>query len=124
MTKRILIVDDEFGLADIVAEILTESGYDVTIAINGALGLASAHEKAPDLIMLDVMMPIMDGPSMLAALRQDPRFEHVPVIMMTAIREALPKTQPPRHQGVLYKPFSHTAMMNQVRTLLREDESP
>jgi DNA-binding response OmpR family regulator len=71
MTKRILIVDDEFGLADVVAEILTESGFDVAIAINGRLALSLVREHRPDLILLDVMMPILDGPATLRELRAE-----------------------------------------------------
>jgi two-component system alkaline phosphatase synthesis response regulator PhoP len=107
MKTAVLIVDDEFGIADIVAEILAEEGYSVAIAINGQLGLACLEESAPDVVLLDVMMPILDGPGMLRAMRSDPRFLHIPVVMMTALPEALPKDPtPPLYQAVLYKPFT------------------
>jgi DNA-binding response OmpR family regulator len=124
MTKRILIVDDEFGLADVVAEILTESGFEVAIAINGRLGLSLVRENRPDLILLDVMMPILDGPATLRELRAESQWQDIPVILMTALKEALPKDDPPLHQAVLHKPFSQAALMQLIKKLIIEPESP
>lgn len=120
MKKRILIVDDEFGLADVVAEILAESGFEVAIAINGALGLQSVTEKPPDLIILDQMMPVLDGISMLKVLRGDSKTASIPVILMTALPEALPTTKPALWQKVLNKPFTPEELFNDVHQLLKE----
>ena len=109
MTKRILIVDDEFGIADIVAKILTEHGYSTSIAINGKLALESMAEQVPDIVVLDVMMPVLDGIGTLRAMRADPRLASVPVIMMTALPEALPKDRTLYH-AALQKPFSEEQM--------------
>jgi CheY-like chemotaxis protein len=114
----ILIVDDEFGLADIMAEMLEEQGYDVAIAINGALGLARLQEHPTDLVLLDMMMPILDGPGMLQAMRSEPRLAHIPVAMMTALPEALPDDEPPLYQAVLHKPFSPQLLFDTLRRLL------
>jgi DNA-binding response OmpR family regulator len=118
MKKRILIVDDEFGLADVVAEILTDQGYETSIAINGRLGLAQLAEKPPSLVLLDVMMPVLDGPTTLLAMRANPDFASIPVIMMTALPEALPKTDPPLFQAVLYKPFTLESLQSAVKGLI------
>ena len=104
MTKSLLIVDDEFGLADLLSEILTERGYTVRVAINGELGLAALALHPIDLVLLDVMMPIMDGPAMLAEMRANPRYAAIPVIMMTAVPRGVPEAPAP--DAILRKPFT------------------
>ena len=117
MTKRILIVDDEFGIADIVAEILTEHGYDTSIAINGQLALERMATERPDLVLLDVMMPVLDGLGTLKAMRADPALVAVPVIMMTALPEALPKDRT-LYQASLHKPFSEERLFEEIGRLV------
>lgn len=123
MTQRILIVDDEFGLADVVGKILRDHGYDVSIAINGEMGLAHVQENIPDLILLDVMMPIIDGVAMLKTLRDNPLWEHIPVVMMTGPVELVSSEGPPLHQGVLRRPFGSAALLSMVRQLIAQRES-
>lgn len=118
MKKRILIVDDEFGLADVVAEILTDFGYEAAIAINGRLGLANLAEARPSLVLLDVMMPVLDGPAMLRAMRKIPEYASIPVVMMTAIPDTLPESEPALFQAVLYKPFTLENLSTTVQGLI------
>jgi CheY-like chemotaxis protein len=118
MSFRILIVDDEFGLADVIAEVLSEVGYDVSIAINGQLGLVSMSEVEPDLVLLDMMMPVLDGPAMLRAMRANPRYADIPVVMMTSLPEALPPTDGVQYQGLLQKPFTQEKLLSMLQTLL------
>jgi DNA-binding response OmpR family regulator len=106
MKQHILIVDDEFGLAELAAEILGEVGFDVSIAINGKLGLSCIRSTRPDLVLLDVMMPVMDGPTVLYALRTSPDYADIPVIMMTSLAESISPEIERLTQGVLFKPFS------------------
>lgn len=117
MTKRILIVDDEFGIADIVAEILSEHGYTTSIAINGKLALESMLENRPDLVLLDVMMPVLDGLGTLLAMRKDANLATVPVAMMTALPEALPKDRS-LFQAWLSKPFSEQQLFEVIARLI------
>lgn len=117
MTKRILIVDDEFGIADIVAEILTEHGYATSIAINGRVALTSMAVERPDLVLLDVMMPVLDGLGTLTAMRADAALASIPVIMMTALPEALPKDRS-LYQAALHKPFSEEQLFAHLEQLL------
>ena len=117
MTKRILIVDDEFGIADIVAEILTEHGYSASIAINGRLALSSMAMHRPDLVLLDVMMPVLDGAGTLLAMRADAALADVPVVMMTALPEALPKDRS-LYQAALLKPFSEEQLFAWIEKLI------
>ncbi|MDQ6670300.1 MAG: response regulator [Chloroflexota bacterium] len=83
--RRILIVDDEDDIRE-VAQVSLElvGGYEVLTASSGRDGLQRARDDQPDAILLDVMMPDMDGPATLAALRADPRTRDIPVIFLTA----------------------------------------
>jgi len=117
MTKRILIVDDEFGIADIVAEILTEHGYSASIAINGRLALSSMAAHRPDLVLLDVMMPVLDGTATLLAMRADAALADVPVVMMSALPEALPKDRS-LYQAALPKPFTEEQLFAWIEKLI------
>jgi CheY-like chemotaxis protein len=118
MSFRVLIVDDEFGLADVIAEVLAEAGYDVAIAINGQLGLVSMDEVTPDLVLLDMMMPVVDGPAMLRAIRINPKYADVPVVMMTSLPEALPVGDASLYQAVLHKPFTQEKLLSTLQKLL------
>lgn len=111
MKKSVLIVDDEFGIADVIAELLIDAGYDAGIAINGRLGLAAMLRNRPDLVVADVMMPVLDGPGMVRAMRADPSLACIPVVMMTALLEALPQDVPPLYQAKLGKPFTPEQLM-------------
>ena len=71
--QSILIVDDEFGLAEMLREMLRDSGFEVTLAINGRLALEILEEGKVDLVITDMMMPVMDGAELAAAMREDSR---------------------------------------------------
>ena len=118
MKGRILIVDDEFSLAETLAEMLDDGGYAATIAFNGKLGLERLAQQRADLVLLDLMMPIMDGTTMLRTMREDGELARIPVVMMTAVPEALPKDEPPLYQGALTKPFHPDALFRLIARLL------
>jgi CheY-like chemotaxis protein len=118
MPQSVLIVDDEFGLADITADLLTDAGYDVELAINGKLGLASLHARRTDLVITDLMMPVMDGPEMIRRMRADPTLAAIPTILMTALPEAVPAGDGAKHDAVLVKPFSLTELLETIHRLL------
>ena len=118
MTRSVLIVDDEFGLADITADLLRDAGYDVRLAINGKLGLDSLAEHRADIVVTDLMMPVMDGPEMIRRMRADPRFAAIPTVLMTALPEAIPRDDHALYDAVLVKPFSLAEILAIVRRLL------
>ncbi len=105
MKLYVLIVDDEFGLADITADLLTARGYEVAIEINGQLGLDSLAKRPADLVITDLMMPVMDGPEMIRRMRQDPALARIPTILMTALPEAAPKGELAQHDALIVKPY-------------------
>ncbi|HTV19964.1 MAG TPA: response regulator, partial [Polyangiaceae bacterium] len=123
----VLIVDDEFGLAELIAEVLAERDYVTAIAINGELGLALVRERRPDLVLLDLMMPVMTGSEMLRQMRADPSLADLPVVVMTALPGAVPADSAAGHQAVLQKPFTPEQLFEVVRANLPSDagsESP
>lgn len=98
--KKILIVEDELAYLNLLCNQLTAKGYKVIEAINGKIGLAKAKKEKPDLILLDIRMPVMDGMTMLNLLRQEKTIKSTKVIMLTnlepsdKILEAAIKDQP------------------------------
>src|SRR4030042_2794089 len=86
-TKKILIVDDEPALLAALVDKFTRAGFTVLIAENGKEGLKFAFKNKPDLILLDIIMPIMDGITMLYKLRKDPWGKRVKVILLTNLSD-------------------------------------
>jgi CheY-like chemotaxis protein len=117
--KTILVVDDEFSIVDAVCEILAWEGYRAVGAENGKAGLVAMAQERPDLVLLDFMMPVMDGVQMLHAMRQHPEYRHIPVIMVTAAPQGLPRGEP-LWNALLPKPFEIEQLLKTVREQLRE----
>jgi CheY-like chemotaxis protein len=84
MTEKILIIDDDIDTLKLVGLMLERQGYDIVVASNGTLGLSKAVTEQPDLILLDVMMPDLDGYEVTRRLRSDPAISNIPIIMFTA----------------------------------------
>lgn len=121
--QTVLVVDDEFGVAEVLQSILEDEGYRVATAINGKQALARLTELTPDLIMLDYMMPILDGAQTLAAIRKDKAFAHTPIIMMSSLEEAAVRETCAGYNSFLRKPFRAMAVVKLVAQLL-EQASP
>ncbi len=85
--KRILIVEDDNFVAEVYSTKLLEMGHEVRIAQNGRDGISMVKESTPDLILLDIVMPIMDGFEMLEELRKNPGWKNIPVILLTNVGE-------------------------------------
>ena len=83
-TAKVLVIDDEKLLVKSTCMVLTHYGYDVKGALNGEEGLIAAQEFAPDVILLDIMMPGMDGWQVLETLKQNTVTERIPVVIFTA----------------------------------------
>jgi DNA-binding response OmpR family regulator len=84
MTERILIIDDDVDTLKLVGLMLERQGYEIAVANNGSVGLSKASVEQPDLILLDIMMPDLDGFEVTRRLRADPALSHIPIIMFTA----------------------------------------
>jgi CheY-like chemotaxis protein len=118
----ILIIDDEFSLAEVVEAILSDAGHEVVTASNGLQGLERAKEKRPDLVLLDFMMPIMGGPSTIKALREEPRLRDIPVIVMSSLPEStVSRSAMGEYVAFLRKPFKMRDVLDVVSGALSDD---
>ena len=124
MSRRVLIVDDDDAIREVAqASLEMVAGWEVRVASNGPEALVMAADDPPDAIILDVMMPAMDGPTTFARLQDDARTRDVPVVLLTA------KVQPAERRrweglgvaGVLAKPFDPLGLSGQVAELLGWD---
>ena len=122
--KKILVIDDENDILLIIKSALHEEGFDVTTANNGYDGLALAEDASPDLIILDIMMPEMDGFEVLQQLKENEKTAQIPVVILTGmsskdkIREALNK-------GIDYyivKPFEYRDLVSKVQIAIDDAE--
>ncbi|NPC75502.1 response regulator [Corallococcus sp. AB004] len=111
--STILIVDDEPDLREVVAELLEMEDYTVLQAANGqaALDVLAANNDQPCLVLLDLMMPVMDGHEFLHRLREDARYRELPVLMLTAHFSA---KAPPGTVGLLRKPVDIPELLAMV----------
>ena len=119
---RVLVVEDEADLRNLVADILMDTGYDVTEAVDGGMALEKARSEQPDIILLDVMMPVMDGFEVLTELRQNPDTRATPVVMLTAFPAAKGELRAWRLGARHYirKPFDPDQVELTVRVALGE----
>lgn len=117
--KTILVVDDEWAIAEVLEALLGDEGYRVIVANNGRQGLERLTEWRPDLIMLDFMMPIMDGPATFAALKANPRTSHIPVILMSSLPEETVTERCFGYRAFLRKPFRIAAVLDAIDTALK-----
>jgi CheY-like chemotaxis protein len=118
---KVLIVDDEPDIRRIAKLGLSRvGGMEVVEAANGAEALVRAREDKPDAVLLDVMMPGLDGPSTLARLREDPATSGIPVVFLTAkaIAAELERLKVLGAAGVLTKPFDPMTLARELRGLL------
>lgn len=97
MSKNILIIEDEADIREAMAEAVQDAGFNVTTAANGSIGLSMALEQKPDLILLDIVMPVMDGHETLKRLREDEWGRSVKVIVLTAMDDVINITS--AHEG-------------------------
>jgi CheY-like chemotaxis protein len=120
--RTVLVVDDEFGVAEVLQAILEDEGYRVVTAINGKQGMMRLAESAPDLVLLDFMMPIMNGAAMLAAMKSDPALASIPVVMMSSLGEESIAEVARDYAGFIRKPFLVKNLLELVGRLAGGDK--
>ncbi len=121
MAHRILIIDDEEDIREVAALSLeTVAGWEVTSASSGAQGLTRAIEQNPDAILLDVMMPGMDGPTTFRELRKNPATAHIPVLLLTAKVQSSDQRRfaDLGVEAILFKPFDPLTLSTQIAIAL------
>lgn len=119
---RVLLADDERGITDYLAPILERAGYRVSVASDGGSALRKAHELRPDLIVLDVLMPVMDGREVCRELRAEG--DWTPVIMLTQVSTITDKVLSLEEgaDDYLCKPFEPEELIARIRAVLRRRE--
>jgi len=123
MGKKILVVDDEKNIVDIVAYNLIKEGYEVVVARDGEMGLQAFEKEKPDLVLLDIMMPKMDGFEVCRRIREK---SQVPIIMQTARAEEVDKVLGLElgADDYVVKPFGVRELLARVKANLRRQEAP
>ena len=117
--KKILVVDDEEDILHYLELVLREKGYEVVTATNGHEALTTAQIERPDLVLLDIMMPQMDGWEVLKLLRIDDDTADIPVAMLSARTEAKDRVQGLQEGAIDYicKPFSLAELLVKIETI-------
>ncbi len=121
--RRILVVDDDPMVATTIQRVLRPEGYDVDVALGGAAALEQAHARRPDLVVLDLMMPGLDGLEVCRQLRAD---GSLPILMLTARSGTADRVRglDTGADDYLVKPFAYTELLARVRALLRRAAPP
>ncbi len=114
---RILLVEDELSSAEVLALLLADIGYEVTVAPDARQALLRLEEAAPDLLITDFMMPGMNGAMLVKALRDMPRYAALPVLMISGAPESALRAYAVPYQAFLRKPFSLDEFLKIVGTL-------
>lgn len=118
---KVLIIDDEEDIRSIASMSLDLLGHMAVVeAEDGEQGVSKAAEHKPDVILLDMMMPVLDGPATLAKLREHPETKSIPVIFLTAraMTSEVEKLKTMGATGILTKPFDPTTLASQVKQML------
>lgn len=118
--SKILLVDDEKDLVEIVSNRLQASGYEVIVAYDGQEALDKARKEKPDLIILDLMLPKMDGYKVCRMLKFDEKYKHIPIIMFTARAQGEDEKMGMEVGANAYmtKPFEPQVLLAKIKELL------
>ncbi|PWN05945.1 DNA-binding response regulator [Rhodohalobacter mucosus] len=122
--KTILVVDDEQDLLDLIEYNLKKEGYNVIKAENGLEGIKAAREHHPNLVLLDIMMPKMDGIETCEHLRADPELKHIPIIFLTARSDEKTEIEglDKGADDFITKPISTTKLLSRINAVMRRFE--
>lgn len=120
--RTILIVDDEVGILEVLESILGDAGFAVVSAINGQDALTRMQKTVPDLVIVDFMMPLLDGAGVIKAMRADKRLRAVPVLLASALPEKTISERCNSYNVFLRKPYKTERLMEEISRLL--DSAP
>jgi CheY-like chemotaxis protein len=117
-SARVLVVEDDDSIRDLVDLVLTSAGFEVLTASDGAAALQVVRAARPDLVLLDMRMPVMDGWEFARRYRAGPK-PHAPIVVVTAARDAAQRAAEIDANGFLGKPFDMAELVALVRHLAR-----
>ncbi len=125
MRKRILVVDDDAELVELLSFNLRGAGYSVGTANDGIEALKKARSLRPDLVVLDLMLPELDGFAVCETLRRDAELSSVPIVMLTAMSSQLARLNGYESGATVYltKPFSPKDLVNRIQIVLNQRAS-
>lgn len=115
--KSVLIIDDEYAILELIGILLTDYGYQVHTATSGEEGLAMMAQERPDLVVLDFMMPVVNGADVLHRMREQPVLADVPVIMVSAAPRSVEEAYL-TFDAFLGKPFDVTELLRKIENLI------
>jgi putative two-component system response regulator len=120
-TRKVLVVDDNVQNVALLEGLLSSKGYEVITAYNGKEALAKVSEVVPDIILLDVLMPVMDGNEVCARLKKDPATRFIPIVMLTALDSTEDKVRgiEAGADDFITKPFQQLELLARVKSLVR-----
>ena len=123
MNRSVLVVDDEANIVLSLEFLLKRAGYDVRVARNGEEAVKAVAERTPDLILLDVMMPTLDGYHVCETIRADPKLRSVRILMLTAKSRDVEREKALAlgADDYITKPFSTRDLVERVKTILGPD---
>lgn len=116
--RSILVVDDEQGIVDVLVAVLGDAGHRALGAAHGKDALQKLEVSLPELVLLDLEMPVMDGAQTLQALRGDARYTTLPVIVMSGIPESMVKRRCRGFDAVLRKPFALDELLGTIERIM------
>ncbi|MBW8036522.1 MAG: response regulator [Planctomycetes bacterium] len=122
---KILIVDDEPNIVQTLKDRLEANDYEVLTASNGSEGLQMALDERPDVVLLDIIMPVMDGHEMLEALRKDSGGQYISVIMLTA-KNQIEDVERANASGIddyIVKPFDMSDLLEKIELIVENNKS-
>ena len=124
MSKKILVVDDEELTTELAKTFLEKHGFQVIVAADGDVGLTMANAENPDLILLDVMLPTMDGFAVCKLLKENAKFRDTPILMFTArgLSSDIERGETVGADEYIVKPFSGKALVATIRKHLGMNE--
>ena len=120
--KRILVIEDQEDNRAILRDLLSAAGYELIEAVNGAEGIAKAESEKPDLILMDIQMPLIDGYDATRRIKANPELKAIPIIAVTsyALSGDEAKTRAAGCDGYIAKPYDPRAMLRLIRKFLNE----
>lgn len=117
--KKILIIEDDPSIREILTDLLEIEGYSVLSGANGLEGLHSLQRSIPDLILMDILMPVMDGYAFRRELLKDDNLKAIPVIAMSAQSQALEKLMTHQLSNFINKPIKLNHLLQSIKTVIR-----